>query len=46
VVFLIDRVIKEEGFYVYSMYNKVEEHIVSAGIAPVRNWSESLVKIK
>jgi hypothetical protein len=25
-IFLIDRVIQEEGFYVYNIYNTVENH--------------------
>jgi hypothetical protein len=38
VVFLIDRVIKEEGFYVHNMYNIVEEHF-SISIARSRGGS-------
>jgi hypothetical protein len=40
--FLIDRVIQEEGLYVYNMQNLVSKHITNS-IAPVRNRGGSLV---
>jgi hypothetical protein len=42
VVFLIDIIINEEGFYVYNLYNIVDEHF-SIGIEPVRSRGGSLV---
>jgi hypothetical protein len=41
-VFFVDRVIKEKGFYVYNMYNIVEEHF-STSIVPARSRGGSLV---
>jgi hypothetical protein len=42
-IFLIYSVIKEEGLYVYNMYNIEEEHF-SVSIEPVRSWGGSLVR--
>jgi uncharacterized protein (UPF0371 family) len=44
-VFLIDRVIEEEGFYGYNMYITVEKHLIIS-IAPVRSRSGPLVICK
>jgi hypothetical protein len=40
--FLIARMMKEEGFYVYNMYNIVEEHF-SITIEPVQSMGGLLV---
>jgi hypothetical protein len=40
--FLIDRVIQEEGFYVYNMHNVVDKHF-SISIVPVQSRGGSLV---
>jgi hypothetical protein len=40
--FVLDRVIRKEGLYVYDMHNVVEKYL-SIGIAPVRNRGGSLV---
>jgi hypothetical protein len=40
--FLVDRVVQEEGLYVYKMHNIAEKHF-SIGIAPVRSRGGLLV---
>jgi hypothetical protein len=43
--FLIDRMIQEEGLYVYKIHNIVEERF-RISITPVRSLGESLVTDK